>query len=95
MKECLDWGQRMPQKSHQAIDLTRDLMGGGWGRHRWLLSRGGKTDSGRSGCHGTLRGYGVCTQGGNMSPLVKVEPGAESWKVGRDLDLEYGEFLVD
>lgn len=30
-----------------------------------------------------------------MSPLVKVEPGAESWKVGRDLDLEYGEFLVD
>lgn len=33
--------------------------------------------------------------GGNMSPLVKVEPGAESWKVGRDLDLEYGEFLVD
>lgn len=40
--------------------------------------------------------WSMCTgnifTGGNMSPLVKVETGAVSWKVGRDLDLECAEF---
>lgn len=33
--------------------------------------------------------WSMCTvnifTGGNMSPVVKVETGAKSWKVGRDL----------